>query len=222
MTFAELLAQSWDSLLGGLGLTVRAALISLVFACILGLVFGLFNISKSKVFKFFATIYIDAIRGTPLIVQAFFLYFGIGQAFGIRFDPFVAAVITLSLNAGAYIAEIVRGGILSISHGQMEAARSLGLNYMQSMQKVILPQALRNMLPALMNQFIITLKDTSILSAIGLSELTQSGKIIIARNFESFKTWTIVAIMYLIVITLLSKLSKYVEKRMRNDKSKSI
>lgn len=213
MNFVELLIESFPSLLSGFWVTLQTAIVSLVFASVLGLLFGLCNISKRRILTGIATLYIDIIRGTPLIVQAFFLYFGVSQAAGIRFDPLVAAVITLSLNAGAYVAEIVRGGIQSISPGQMEASRSLGMNYLQSMRKVVLPQAFRNMLPALMNQFIITLKDTSILSVIGLRDLTLSGKIIIAAKFDSFKIWTMVALFYLIVITALSLLSKSLEKR---------
>ncbi|EUJ24260.1 putative glutamine ABC transporter binding and transport protein [Listeria grandensis FSL F6-0971] len=132
-------------------------------------------------------------------------------------DATVAAVITLSLNAGAYITEIIRGGIQAVDKGQMEAGRSLGLPYGKTMIKIILPQAIRVMIPSFINQFVITLKDTSIMSVIGLVELTQSGKIIIARTFESSTIWLIVAIMYLIVITALTKLSNVMERRVNND-----
>ncbi|SQC72090.1 Glutamine transport system permease protein glnP [Listeria fleischmannii subsp. fleischmannii] len=156
----------------------------------------------------------DIFRGIPLIVLAFFIYFGIPQAFGFKMDPNLAAVLTLSLNAGAYITEIIRGGILAVDKGQMEAARSLGIPYGKSMMKIILPQAVRVMVPSFINQFVITLKDTSIMSVIGIVELTQSGKIIIARTFETSGIWLVVAIMYLIVITLLTKLSNVLERRL--------
>lgn len=153
----------------------------------------------------------DIMRGLPLIVLAFFIYFGIPQMTGWRLSATFAGIITLSLNAAAYIAEIVRGGINAIDLGQMEASRSLGLPYRKSMQRVVLPQAIRVMVPSLINQFVITLKDTSILSVIGLVELTQSGKVIIARTYQSGNMWLIIGIMYLVVITVLTKLSKHLE-----------
>ena len=125
-----------------------------------------------------------------------------------------AGIITLSLNAGAYMTEIVRGGIQSVDKGQMEAARSLGIGYLPTMRKVILPQAIRTMIPSYINQFVITLKDTSILSVIGIAELTQTGRLEIARNFQSFEMWLIVGIIYFIVIMALTKLSDRLEKRL--------
>ncbi|EUJ30732.1 polar amino acid ABC transporter inner membrane subunit [Listeria floridensis FSL S10-1187] len=213
-TFWDTLMASMPSLLLGLWNTIKLTVISLVFAAILGLLFGFLKVSRSKWLRGIATVYVDVFRGIPLIVLAFFIYFGIPQAFNFRMDPSVAAVITLSLNAGAYITEIIRGGILAIDKGQMEAARSLGLPYGTSMLKIILPQAVRVMVPSFINQFVITLKDTSIMSIIGIVELTQSGKIIIARTFETSGIWLVVAIMYLIVITALTKLSNVLERRL--------
>lgn len=129
-------------------------------------------------------------------------------------NDFLAATIALSLNGGAYIAEIVRGGIEAVPAGQMEASRSLGLSYGTTMRKVILPQAVKLMLPNFINQFVISLKDTTIVSAIGLVELFQTGKIIIARNYQSFRMYAILAIIYLIMITLLTRLAKRLEKRL--------
>ena len=125
-----------------------------------------------------------------------------------------AGTICLSLNCGAYMAEIIRAGIQSVDKGQMEAARSLGLPYWKAMQKVVLPQAIRTMIPSIINQFIITLKDTSILSVIGFPELVNTAKNVVANTFMSFQTWTIVAIMYLIVITILSRTAKALERRL--------
>ena len=130
-----------------------------------------------------------------------------------------AGVITLSLNAGAYISELFRGGIQAVDPGQMEAARSLGLTYGRAMAKVILPQALRISIPSLVNQFIITLKDTSIISVISFAEIVYEAKIYIGRTMQSFATWTIVAIMYLVIISLLSKLSRYIEKRLSYERT---
>ncbi|GAE08680.1 glutamine transport system permease protein GlnP [Paenibacillus sp. JCM 10914] len=191
-------------------------LVSLVFAFILGLIFGFMKVGRNKVLRGIATVFVDIFRGIPLIVLAFFIYWGIPQAFGFTMPLFVAAVLTLTLNAGAYITEIIRGGIQSIDPGQMEAARSLGLPYRRAMIKIIIPQAIKVMIPSFINQFVITLKDTSILSAIGLVELTQSGKIIIARTFASFDIWLVVAIMYLIVITVLTKIANRLEGKVRH------
>ncbi len=213
MSFLELIVENYPRLLLGLLETLKLTIWSLLIAIVIGLIFGLMTVSKKKIFRGLAMVYIDIIRGTPLLVQAFFIYFGVPTALGLRLDATTAAIITLSLNAGAYMAEIFRGGIQSIGVGQMEAARSLGLSHSRAMVKVVLPQAVRVIIPSLINQFIITLKDTSILSAIGLRELTQTGKIIIAANMESFKMWSIVAIMYFIVIFILSKVSNYLERR---------
>lgn len=218
MSIIELLKENYMILIIAMGKTLQLTLLSLVFASFIGLIFGMLNVSKKKWMHVIANIYIDAIRGVPLIVLAFFIYFGIPMATGIKLDAMVAGVISLSLNAGAYMAEIVRAGIQSIDKGQMEAARSLGLPYGIAMRKVVLPQAIRTMIPSIINQFIITLKDTSILSVIGFSELTKTGSIIIARNFEAFKMWGIIAVMYLIVITTLSKIAKALEGRMADGK----
>ncbi|AWW27101.1 amino acid ABC transporter permease [Acetobacterium carbinolicum] len=219
MNILELVVQYWPRLIAGLGLTVQITIISLICAGILGMVFGLLSVSKRKTLRAIALVYVDVVRGTPLLVQAFFIYFGIPQVLGIQSDPVISGVITLSLNAGGYLAEIVRGGIESIGKGQMEAARSLGLPYGMAMRSVILPQAIRTMTPALINQCIITLKDTSLLSVISVTELTQTGRLIIANNFRSFEVWFIVAVMYFVIIMILSKISKRIERKMSYGKS---
>ena len=219
MNILALVVQYWPRLIAGLGLTIQITIISLILAGILGMVFGLLSVSKRKSLRAIALVYVDIVRGTPLLVQAFFIYFGIPAALGIQSDPVVSGVITLSLNAGGYLAEIVRGGIESISRGQMEAARSLGLPYGMAMRSVILPQAIRTMTPALINQCIITLKDTSLLSVIGVTELTQTGRLIIANNYQSFEVWAIVAMMYFVIIMILSKISKRIERKMSYGKS---
>jgi len=213
MEIFQLLKDSLPSLLSGLSVTIELAVISLILAVILGIILGIFSISTSKILKGIATVYIYIIRGTPLMIQALFLYFGVGQALNIQFDPVVAGIITLTANASAYMAEIFRGGIQAIDVGQMEAARSLGLSYSKAMRKVILPQAVKIMIPSILNQFIVTLKDTSILTVISVRELTESGKIIIARNYKSLEMYAILACMYFIIITALTLVSSYVERR---------
>nr|MCR5047028.1 amino acid ABC transporter permease [Treponema sp.] len=165
-------------------------------------------------------IYVDAIRGVPLIVLAFFIYFGVPQGMKMIFEDFrlpalQAGTIALAMNCGAYMAEIFRAGIESIDKGQMEAARSLGLPYGTSMRRVILPQAFRVMIPSIINQFIITLKDTSILSVIGYPELTNTGRTIAGNTFRSLETWAIVGILYMIVIVTLSRAAKALEQRIK-------
>ena len=206
-------------LLQSLGQTLLLTLLSLIFAFIIGLIFGLMNVSKSKILYCIGTIYVDGIRWVPLIVLAYFIYFGIPASVkAIGFTDFkltalVAGTISLSMNAGAYMAEIFRAGIQSVDKGQMEAARSLGLSYGKSMRKVILPQAIRTMIPSIINQFIISLKDTSILSVIGFPELTKAGNIIVGNTFKALQVWGIVAVMYMVVIITLSRVAKRIERR---------
>jgi polar amino acid transport system substrate-binding protein len=211
----ELIQRSLPSLFKGLGNTLLYTIVSLFFAFIIGLIFGFMKVGQNKFLRGVATVFVDIFRGIPLIVLAFFIYFGIPQAMGFTMPLFLAAILTLSLNAGAYVTEIIRGGIQSIDRGQMEAARSLGLPYRKAMMKIVIPQAIRVMIPSFINQMVITLKDTSILSVIGLVELTQSGKIVIARTFASFDIWLVVAIMYLIVIITLTKIADYLEVKVR-------
>ena len=205
--------------MAGLLVTIEATIISLLIAAVLGLIFGLMSVSRNRILKIISRIYVDIIRGTPLIVQAFFIYFGLTSALDIRMEAITAGIITLSLNAGAYTAELFRAGIQSVPKGQMEAARSLGLPYGMAMRKVILPQAVKTMIPALVNQCIITLKDSSILSVIGMAELTQAGKLIIAQNLRSFEMWLIVGVIYFIIIMILSKISSYIEGKLQYGKS---
>lgn len=205
--------------LQGMLLTVELSFISLVIAMFIGMGSCLMNISNLRVLGRFRILhwisqsYINIIRGTPLLVQTFFIYFGVTKAFGITMSAMVAGVVALSLNAGAYLSEIFRGGIEAVQQGQMEAARSLGMPKRTAMLKVILPQAIRIVVPSVVNQCIITIKDTSIISVIGLAELTMVGSQIVARTYRSFEVWLCVGILYFIIIYTLSKISKAVEKR---------
>ena len=208
-------------LLLAMGRTLLLAFLGLIFACILGMIFGLLSVVKNKACNIIAQIFVFVIRGVPMIVLAFYVFFGIpyllntilGIGNGFTLSALQAGFICLALNCGAYMAEIIRAGIQSVDIGQMEAGRSLGLPYWKTMRKIILPQAIRTMIPSIINQFIITVKDTSILSVIGFPELVLAAKNVQAGTFKSFETWTIVGIMYLIVITILSYLAKMVERR---------
>lgn len=213
MKLFDLLVEYGGTLLAGLGITLKLAILGIIFASIIGVLCALINVSKNKILKWITSIYIHIIRGTPFLVQAYIIYFGLPMALGIRMSEMTAGIIAISLNAGAYMAEIMRGGIEAVDKGQMEAARSLGLSSRKAMQKVILPQAIRTMAPSLINQFIITLKDTSILSIIGIRELTMAGKLVIAKNYESMAMWTLVAFYYFIVIFTITKISRYIERK---------
>lgn len=217
----SLIQTYYSMLLSALGQTVFLTLLSLIFAMVIGLIFALMNVGKNRFFNFIGTVYVDAVRGVPLIVLAYFIYFGVPQgikAIGFtdfRLTALQAGVIALAMNCGAYMAEIIRAGIESVDKGQMEAARSLGLPYGTSMRKVVLPQAIRTMIPSIINQFIITLKDTSILSVIAFPELTNVGKTMAGNTFKVLETWAIIAVMYMVVIVSLSKLAKYLERRIK-------
>lgn len=220
-TIWGLLSNNYKQLLSGLGTTVALALVSFALALIVGIIFGMMSVSPVKVLRIISAIFVDVVRGIPLMIVAAFIFWGIpnllesitGQQSPI--NDFVAGTIALTLNGGAYIAEIVRGGIEAVPSGQMEASRSLGIPYNTTMRKVILPQAFKLMLPNFINQFVISLKDTTIISAIGLVELFQTGKIIIARNYQSFRMYAILAVLYLVIITLLTRLAKRLEKRVK-------
>ena len=211
-----------NMLLVAMGRTLLLAFLGLAFACILGMFFGLLSVVKNKVCNIIAQVFVFVIRGVPMIVLAFFIYFGIpylintimGVGGGFTLSALQAGTACLALNCGAYMAEIIRAGIQSVDIGQMEAGRSLGLPYWKTMRKIILPQAIRTMIPSIINQFIITVKDTSILSVIGFPELVLAAKKVQANTFKAFETWAIVGVMYLIVITALSYIAKLVERRM--------
>jgi polar amino acid transport system permease protein/polar amino acid transport system substrate-binding protein len=206
-------------LIKALGQTLLLCLLSLVFAMVIGMVFGLMNVSHTRALNLIGTVYVDAVRGVPLIVLAYFIYFGVpagiqGLGFtNFRLNALQAGTIALSMNCGAYMAEIFRAGIQSVDRGQMEAGRSLGLSYGAAMWLVVIPQAIRTMIPSIINQFIITLKDTSILSVIGFPELTNVGKTIMGNTFKNLQTWAIIAVLYMVVIITLSKVSKKFERR---------
>jgi His/Glu/Gln/Arg/opine family amino acid ABC transporter permease subunit len=206
-------------LLRGMGVTIEVSVISLIIATFLGFFSCLSAVSSSKWWRIPSKIYVWIIRGTPLIVQVYYIYFAFPQliqSFHVNFrisSPLTAGIIALSLNAGAYISEIFRGGVEAVDIGQIEAARSLGFSRRVAMIKVVLPQAVRISIPALVNQFITSLKDTSIISAIGLYEIVYEAKVYIGTTMESFATWTVVAATYLVVVTILSRFSSYVEKR---------
>ena len=209
------IVDSIPQLLKGAELTIYLTVGGLFFGFILGAIFGLMKLSPSWIIRKIAGFYIETIRGTPMLVQAMFLYFGLPMAFGFRLPAMGAGVIVIAVNSGAYIAEIVRGAVQSIDTGQMEAGRSIGLNAIQTMRYIIWPQAFRRMLPPLGNQFIISLKDTSLLMIIGVGELLRTGDEIVAVNFRAFEVYLAVGLIYLTMTMSIAKVLQILEKRMK-------
>ena len=209
----SLIQENKAALLDGLIKTLQLTVVGIVLAAIWGVLLGVMGVAPSKLVRGISSTIIYIFRGLPMLVLAFFIYIGIPNLTGQKIPAFTAGVITLILNEGSYIGAFVRGGFKSVDPGQLEAARSLGMPYGKAMRKVVMPQGIRLTIPSFINQFIITLKDTSILSAIGIIELTQTGTLIIARDLQGFKVWLMIAVLYLIVITLLTWLSNWVEKR---------
>ena len=206
----------WDSLpllLAGALVTIEITALAVGIGFFIGLCVGIARLSNIKPLKYLAIIYADAIRGTPLLVQIFLIYFALPLLIHQQIIPFTAAVIACSINSGAYVSEIFRAGIQGIDAGQMEAARSLGLTWWQSMRLIILPQAFGKILPPLGNEFIAMLKDTSLVSVIGFEELTRRGQLIIAKTYGSFEIWTTVAIIYLIMTVSITQLVAFLERR---------
>ncbi|MGQ4892460.1 MAG: amino acid ABC transporter permease [Candidatus Njordarchaeia archaeon] len=207
------LAPHYMDFIDGAFVTLQVATLAFFIANIIGIVMGIMRVSGVKILEIISTIYVEVIRGTPVVVQLLIIYFGIPIATGIRFPPFVAGVITFAINSGAYQAEIVRSGIKGIPYGQMEAAKSLGFTYWQSMRYIIIPQALRIVIPAFVNEYSTVLKDTSILIVIGFPELTRRGQYIAARTFKYFEVYVAIAAIYLLMVYTISKIARIIEKK---------
>ncbi len=210
----DLMINSLPLLIAGAGITIQITAISVGLGLIIGMFVGIARISNVKLLRWLAAIYIDFLRGTPLLVQIFLIYFALPVILGQRVDPFIAAITACGINSGAYIAEIFRAGIQAIDEGQMEAGRSLGMTWVQTMRYIIVPQAFKNIVPPLGNEFIALLKDSSLVSVIGFEELTRRGQLIIARTYGSLEIWISVAIIYLVMTLTISRLVAYLEKRL--------
>ncbi|MBR1885573.1 MAG: amino acid ABC transporter permease [Schwartzia sp.] len=209
----ELMGQALPLLLTGAGVTVQITALSVLLGIVIGLFVGIARISTYRVVHLTAAVYVDFLRGTPLLVQIFLVYFALPVVTGQRIDPFFAAIAACSINSSAYVAEIFRAGIQSIDEGQMEAGRSLGMTWVQTMRYIIVPQAARRVIPPLGNEFIALLKDSSLVSVIGFEELTRRGQLIIARTYASLEIWLCVAIIYLVMTVSISRLVAWLERR---------
>ena len=213
----DLVVTSFPLLLLGAGVTIKITVMSVALGVLIGLFVGIARICRVKPLRFLAAVYVDFFRGTPLLVQIFLFYFAVPVITGQRIDPYVAAVGSCGINSGAYVAEIVRAGIQSIDDGQMEAGRSLGMTWAQTMRYIIVPQAIKRVIPPLGNEFIALLKDSSLVSVIGFEELTRRGQLIIAKTYGSLEIWFSVAIIYLVMTLSISRLVAYLEKRYNTD-----
>jgi polar amino acid transport system permease protein len=200
-------------LLRGLGMTLRISGISLILAAGFGLITALFRLSRSVTANAVAQIYLEAVRNTPLLIQLFIIYFVLAPIVGL--EPFWAAVLALSLFEGAYASEIIRGAILSIPRSQWESCHTLGLSQMDTYRFVVLPQALRKILPPLTSQAVSLVKDSALVSTIAISDLTMAGSATVSNTFLTFEIWFTVAAIYLVINITLSLLSSLLEKKVR-------
>lgn len=198
--------------LKGLWITIKMSFEGIIFGTILGILFGMLFTTQEKIAKFAALFYVDIFRNTPVLVQLYVAYFIVGTAFNL--SGAVAGVLTMSLFCSAYVAEIFRGTIANFEKGQIDAAKALGLSPFQVARKVIAPQALRNMLPPLIGQFVSLIKDSSLLSVVAIPELTKEAQNAVTVTFRSFETWFFIALLYFVVNTLVSSLGRYLEKRL--------
>ncbi len=203
------------ALLAGAKMTIELAVISVAIGFVIGSLVGIARVSQNRALRVIAGIYVDFIRGTPLLVQLFLVYFGLPTLIGRPVPPFIAAISAMGINSGAYVAEIVRAGIQSIDRGQTEAARSLGLTSSQTMQYIIFPQAFRRIIPPLGNEFIAMLKDSSLVSVIALEDLLRKGQVVITRTFRPFEVYTVVALIYLVMTFVISKLVSWSERKLK-------
>ncbi len=202
----------WLYLLKGLYVTLQIALCSIVIGTIFGTLLAFMKLSKNKALKFISSAYINIIRGTPLVTQLLLIYFGVFASVDI--SKIAVAIIAFSLNSGAYVAEIIRAGINAVDIGQTEAGRSLGLNSMQTMVRIILPQAVKKILPTYTSEFIVLIKETAIVGYIAIEDLTKVSDIIRSRTFEAFLPFIISALMYFAITSILAKLFGRLERRL--------
>lgn len=205
--------------LQGLGMTILLAVLSVILGSLLGLIPAFMRLSKNKVLKYSATAYVEIIRGTPLLVQVLLIYSFVQMPvtlfIGIDLSSFIPGMLALLINSSAYVSEVIRGGILSVDRGQKEAALSLGLSDAQTMKRIILPQAIKNIIPALGNEFVTMIKETSIFMYLGIAELMYSAVIVRSQTYLVKEAYIIVAILYFVLTFPTSKLMAYIERRLK-------
>ena len=228
----KIISENWPMFLRGAGLTLIIALIGTIIGAAIGLIAGVIRTIPTpergikkfilKVINIILSIYIEFFRGTPMIVQAMVIYYGSALAFGIDMNVFAAAIIVVSINTGAYMAEIVRGGIISVDKGQFEAAHAIGMNHVQTMWNVVLPQVIRNILPATGNQFVINIKDTSVLNVISVTELYFVTKSISGNNFKYFESFFVACLIYFVMTFIVTRILLYMERKLEGSDSYTV
>lgn len=220
----KILSNNWPMFLRGAGVTLVVSIIGTIIGSVIGLLIGVIRTipmpergAKRVVLKGINAIlsaYIEFFRGTPMIVQAMVIFYGSAQAFGVQMNQFVAAIFIVSINTGAYMSEIVRGGIVSIDRGQFEAAHAIGMNHVQTMMNVVLPQVIRNILPATGNEFVINIKDTSVLNVISVSELYFQTKSVAGNNFRYFEAFFVACVLYFIMTFTVTRILRFIERKL--------
>ena len=219
----KIITNNWPMFIRGAGMTLLISIVGTLIGSLIGLIVGVIRtipvpekgIKKIllKIVNIILSVYIEFFRGTPMIVQAMVIYYGSAAAFGIDINKIVAGLFIVSINTGAYMSEIVRGGIVSIDKGQFEAAQAIGMNHFQTMTNVVLPQVIRNILPATGNEFVINIKDTSVLNVISVSELFFQTKSIAGNNFRYFESFFVACILYFIMTFTVTRILRYLEKK---------
>lgn len=223
----NIFTENWTALRNGMGMTLLISILGTIFGTMIGLGIGVFRTAPKAANKAVAVlqtlgrwlinIYIEIFRGTPMIVQSMVIYYGTAQAFGLNLDRTLAAIFIVSINTGAYMSEIVRGGIQAVDKGQFEAATALGFTHNQTMKKIVLPQVIRNILPATGNEFVINIKDTSVLNVISVVELYFSGNTIATQTYQYFQTFAVIAVIYFVLTFTVTRILRVIEKRMDTD-----
>ncbi len=232
MTFEwviRIITENWPMFLRGAGITLYISIIGTIIGSIIGLLVGMIRTIPTpdrgpkkiilKIINAILSIYIEFFRGTPMIVQAMVIYYGSALALGVDMDRVAAAIFIVSINTGAYMSEIVRGGIVSIDKGQFEAAQAIGMNHIQTMLHVVLPQVIRNILPATGNEFVINIKDTSVLNVISVSELFFATKSIAGNNFRYFESFFVACILYFIMTFTVTRILRFIERKLEGPDS---
>ncbi|MET1014291.1 MAG: amino acid ABC transporter permease [Paenisporosarcina sp.] len=221
---ATIIANNWPMFIRGAGMTLLISIIGTILGAIIGLLIGVMHTIPLpergvkrwiyKVINAVLSVYIEFFRGTPMIVQAMVIFYGSALAFGINMDVLVAAIFIVSINTGAYMAEIVRGGIVSVDKGQFESAHAIGMNHFQTMIHIVLPQVVRNILPATGNQFVINIKDTAVLNVIGVTELFFQTKSVAGNNFRYFESFFVACILYFIMTFAVTRILRFIERKL--------
>jgi putative lysine transport system permease protein len=219
----KIATENGPMFISGAGVTLLISLTGTVIGWVIGMLIGVIRTIPTpekgakkvmlKVVNIVLSVYIEVFRGTPMIVQAMVIYYGAAMAFGIDMDRLFAAIFIVSINTGAYMSEIVRGGIVSIDKGQFEAAHAIGMDHIQTMKNVVLPQVVKNILPATGNEFVINIKDTSVLNVISVTELFFTTKSIAGNNFRYFESFTVACVIYFVMTFTVTRILRYVERK---------